>query len=191
MNVDHSWRWRLWASLLFLSLSGCAHIPAFLRQPPTRPPVVQPPVQAKHILPPPPLPTPSAGIKALLNYAGEVAGLPLDRQQTACEQAKTHFAAHPSDYSRMTLAMLATVIPDCLSPDGSLDLLRSMTIKANSPYRGLAMILRQLTQQRQATEKALAASNQEAETLRQKLKALTRIETQLNQVKDRELQNLN
>ncbi|OBS09012.1 hypothetical protein [Acidihalobacter prosperus] len=174
-----------------LSLAGCARLPAFLKAPAPMETTPSVPGPKRPETPPPPLPSPSAGIKALLSYAGAAAALSENRQKAVCEQAKARYAQRPDDYARITLATLATVVPQCLSVEQREDLLQVLAAKRDTPYRGLALILRQVAQREQSDAQALAAAHQEIDTLQAKLKALTRIETQLNQVKDRELQNLN
>lgn len=184
------WHLPAWLGLAgVLALSGCAKLPAFLQQGAVAPPAAPP--AAKHVSPPPPLPAPSAGIKALLNYAGEAAVMPQDRQTMLCTQSKAHLDAHPGDYARVVLGVMAAVMPDCISPEQMESVLQPVAANRNSPYHGLAGVLAAIAQQRQASDQVLAKARQDATQLRAKLKALTQIETQLNQVKDRELQNLN
>ena len=183
---------RYWAGGMLLagllSLSGCVQMPTFeggqsIGQSPTK--------ASTQVPSPPPMPPSYAGIKAMLDYGGEITTLPSKGQQAACEQAKERFTAHPSEHARVTLALLGTVVPDCLSPVQLQNVLQPVVNNRASPFRGLAMLMLNVVQQRKASAQALEASRQEAAGLHKKLKALTRIETQLNQVKDRELQNFN
>lgn len=188
--------WRVGAWLMLagvLGLSGCANLPSFLQSSAAMQPSAAHPaaVASGHPPPPPPPPAPSAGIKALLNYAGEAAAMPPDRQAMLCARSKAQLDAHPGDYAKVVLGVMAAVMPDCLAPEQMQGVLQGVAASHDSPYRGLAAILTAIAQQRQASEQMLTKTRQEATELRAKLKALTQIETQLNQVKDRELQNLN
>lgn len=175
---------RGWAVLTAMFImSGCAQLPpSFREQSPAR--------HSEQLSSLPLMPTQSAGIRRLLDYGGDVAVLPHKDQTAACDQAKTQLNRHPSDHARMTLALLAAVVPECLPSDQLHSILEPLANNPESPFRALARIVSNVSLQRETSAQALALARQEAAGLSRKLKALTRIETQLNQVKDRELQNI-
>lgn len=137
------------------------------------------------------LPSRSSGIKSLIGYAGEVAQLPQDRRLRMCRQAKSRYADSPTSFHRMTLVLLTSVVPDCISPDRQKRLVQESLNKGRSTYRGVARFLSAIIKRQQISAQALSESKRSNATLQKKLKALTHIETQVNQVKTRELQNLN
>lgn len=173
-----------------LALSGCANTP-FFRGPEESELLHTASSGSRQELLLPAVPESYAGIQAMLIYGSEISGLPRKDQAAACFQAKTRLRMHSNDTRRMTLAMIGVIVPGCIASGQLVSLLLPITKNRVSAYQGLAVILVNVGQQRTLSDQALAASRHQVVGLQDKLKAITRIETQLNQVKDRELQNLN
>ncbi|WP_455380863.1 hypothetical protein [Acidihalobacter prosperus] len=137
------------------------------------------------------LPSRASGIKTLMGYAGEVAQLPQNQRLKVCMKAKTQYADSPNGFYRIRLAVLASVVPGCISPDQQTSLLQESLNHRGSSYYGVAQYLSAITRRQQKSEQALSESKRSNAALHKKLKALTHIETQVNQIKTHELQNLN
>lgn len=120
---------------------------------------------------------------ALLRQAAEVAALPSAQQQIVCAEAQARLQDRHTDETRLTLAAMGVVVPDCLSPGDVSGLLKGL------PDSPLAAYLGALAARQTAQRQALAQAQDKVSSLQAKLKALTRIEQQINQVKDRELQD--
>ena len=137
------------------------------------------------------LPSRSSGIKTLMGYAGEVAKLPQNQRLKVCIKAKTRYADAPNSFDRIRLMILASVVPGCISQDQQTHLLQKSLNHRGSSYYGVAQYLSAISKQQQKSEQALSQSKRRNAALHKKLKALTHIETQVNQIKTHELQNLN
>lgn len=120
---------------------------------------------------------------AVLSKAAKVASLPPRQQQMVCSQARVRLRhASPKDV-RLMMAAMGSVVPGCFSPDDVQWLLKGLDVSPLADY------LRALDARQTADRQALAQAQGKVKSLEAKLKALTRIEQQLNQVKDRELQD--
>lgn len=105
------------------------------------------------------------------------------RRQVVCAEAQTRLQDKNSDDVRLTLAALGVAVPGCLQPDDVLGLLKRL------PDSPLAAYLRAVAGRQAAEHGAFVRAQDKISSLEAKLKALTRIEQQINQVKDREFQD--
>lgn len=120
---------------------------------------------------------------AILRQAAQVAAMPPAQQQVVCAEAQTRLQDKNTGDVRLTLAAIGVAVPGCLPPDDVQGLLKQL------PDSPLAAYLRAIADRQSAEHEAFAQALDKVSSLEAKLKALTRIEQQLNQVKDRELQD--
>jgi hypothetical protein len=120
---------------------------------------------------------------SVLRQAAQVAAMAPAQQQVVCAEAQTRLQDKNSDDVRLTLAALGVAVPGCLPPDDVLGLLKRL------PDSPLAAYLRAVADRQAVEHGAFAQAQDKISSLEAKLKALTRIEQQINQVKDRELQD--
>lgn len=125
----------------------------------------------------------AAAQSKVLRQAAQVAAMPPAQQQVVCAEAQTRLQDKNTVDVRLTLAAIGVAVPGCLPPDDVQGLLKQLP---NSP---LAAYLRAIADRQSAEHEAFAQALDKVSSLEAKLKALTRIEQQLNQVKDRELQD--
>lgn len=127
---------------------------------------------------------PTAGTQSsVLRQASHLAALPPGQQQVVCAEARMRLQDRTSGDVRLTLAALGVAVPGCLAPEDVQGLLKQL------PDSPLAAYLRVVADRQAVDREAFAQALDKVSSLEAKLKALTRIEQQLNQVKDRELQD--
>lgn len=119
----------------------------------------------------------------VLRQAAQVAAMPPAQQQIVCTEAQTRLQDKNTNDVRLTLAAMGAAVPGCLSPGDVQGLLKPL------PDSPLAAYLRAIADRQAAEREAFTQTLDKVTSLEAKLKALTRIEQQLNQVKDRELQD--
>lgn len=146
-------------SLLFLS--GCANIPQAW--------------QTQIVLP--------ISERAALAEATRISSLPRNKQEAACIKARAQLqnSGVKRVQARLDLAALALAVPHCLPPGTANALLQDL------PKNTLLDFMRVLAKRQMEEAEATQQMQGQINRLQSKLDALTRIEQQINQVKDREL----
>lgn len=149
----------LWVVLvLAIGLGGCANLPFGVK-------------------------APSTAANSALARAVRLAGQPPERQRVVCADARKRLQGRRNTAeARFSLAVMGIVVPGCLAPDDVRGLLKG------SPDTPLAAYLRVLFDLQSAQRQRLAQMRDKVASLQAKLKAMTRIEQQLNQVNNLELQ---
>ena len=125
----------------------------------------------------------AAAQSKVLRQAAQVAAMPPAQQQIVCTEAQMRLQDKNTNDVRLALAAMGVAVPGCLSPDDVQGLLKPL------PDSSLAAYLRAIADRQAAEREAFTQTQDKVTSLEAKLKALTRIEQQLNQVKDRELQD--
>lgn len=125
----------------------------------------------------------SASQGEVLRQAVHAAGLSPTQQQVMCAEAQSRLQGSGSGQDRLGLAAMGLAVPDCLPTADVQGLLK------RTPESPLASYLKVIADRQAADRKTLQQNSAKITSLEAKLKALTHIEQQLNQVKDRELQN--
>lgn len=159
-----------------LCLGGCSNLHTYLlSEPPTS--ANQSPKQGVAS------PASASSQAEVLRQAVHAAALPPAQQQVMCAEAQSRLQGKNPGQVRLALAAMGLAVPDCL-PAAAVQ--RLLTGVPDSP---LAAYLKVIADRQAADRKTLQQSSAKITSLEAKLKALTSIEQQLNQVKDRELQN--
>ncbi|APZ43382.1 hypothetical protein BW247_10015 [Acidihalobacter ferrooxydans] len=123
--------------------------------------------------------------KSALANATHVMQLPASQQRAACASARKQLGSTPppSASDGLSLVALGLAVPACLAPADIQRLLRRL------PKSALVEYLRLLAARQANDEQALLQAQDKITSLQTKIKALTLIEQQLNQVNNLELRH--